>query len=130
MAKESDLPHRDDLPMDVVRHMEEAIKKRHGDDFKIVFGGDTSPKHQEEALKSFALLEARADETFFTGRCFTCGTAMTDEERKKFLASIDDDASDKADLPEGWEWEELGESFTLHCPVCEENEGITPLAEL
>jgi hypothetical protein len=73
----SDLPHRDDIPPDLLELLEEKFGEMLPG-FKLVFAGDM-PEGSEASARNQAFAEALARkqaESMANGVCFDCGAAM------------------------------------------------------
>lgn len=105
------LPHRDDVPMDVVAQMEAAIRAHHPD-AEIVFAGDSSkPEIIAHAKMLMAEAAKKGEESLEHGTCIDCGAQMPGYEAM---------GTDDWKPAKGWRHFTAGESFMgWQCPDCD-----------
>lgn len=112
--------HRDDIDMDVMQALEKAMKKDHGEHFKVVCLGDTD-EIPPEVMEQLAGLKKKMDEILAKGLCWDCGKQMPNWPPP-------DDENEEWDQAEGWatlnSMEGGEEQITgWICPECDKNEG-------
>lgn len=71
-----DLPHRDDFDMEVVKQIEDEVRRLYGkQNIKVVFPGDMGniPPHLKAQMDA---VQARLDNSILNGECMSCGLRM------------------------------------------------------
>lgn len=69
------LAHRDDLPYDAVKELEDKMAELFPG-YKVMFAGDAPADQQPDMTELFKAIEKRAARSFSDGICVDCGSQM------------------------------------------------------
>lgn len=69
------LAHRDDLPMELVKELQEKMAELYPG-LKVVFAGDAPADQQPDMTEFFKAVEIRAARSFADGTCIDCNALM------------------------------------------------------
>lgn len=116
--KKAKLAHRDDVPMDVVEHLERQFAESHPGK-KVMFAGDHEQAIPPEVRAKIDEVARRTVESRENGTCFCC---------RKPWDGYDAWIADQKSPHPGWHlcWDVNGEPSHIMCDACDERLNTGP----